>query len=150
MPQSLAKIIVHIVFSTKHHAPFLTDDVRQELFAYMAGILKELDAAPILINGTEDHVHVLCQLPRNHAPSTIIQKIKSASSRWIKTKSPQLEHFQWQSGYGIFSVSQSHADSVKRYITNQQTHHKTLSFKDEFRRFLDKYKVQYDERYVWD
>ena len=149
MPQSLAKIIVHIVFSTKNHAPYLSDDIRLGLFAYIAGILNKLDSKAIIINGVEDHVHILCLLSKNHAPCEIVEKIKTGSSKWIKTQTSGLDFFQWQNGYGMFSVSQSNVDLVKRYISNQEKHHRTVSFKDEFRKFLDKYKVQYDEKYVW-
>ncbi|HIJ70746.1 MAG TPA: IS200/IS605 family transposase [Planctomycetes bacterium] len=141
MPQSLAKIIVHIVFSTKNHAPYLSEDIRPGLFAYMAGILNKLDSKAIIINGVEDHVHILCLLSKNHAPCEIVEKVKTGSSKWIKTQAPGLNSFQWQNGYGIFSVSQSNVESVRRYITDQEEHHRRVSFKDEFRKFLDKYKV---------
>ena len=150
MSQSLAKIIVHIVFSTKNHAPFLSSDIRGKLFAYLAGILKKLDCNPILINGVEDHVHILCLLSKNQMPCKVVEKLKSHSSKWIKTKTPEAGAFQWQNGYGIFSVSQSNLASVKNYIAGQDDHHRRSSFQDEFRAFLKKYDVQYDEQYVWD
>ena len=149
MPQSLAKIIVHIVFSTKNHDPCLSNDIRPGLFAYIAGILNKLDSKAILINGVEDHVHILCLLSKNHAPCEIVEKVKTGSSKWIKTQASGPDSFQWQNGYGMFSVSQSNVESVRRYIAEQEEHHRNVSFKEEFRKFLDKYKVQYDEKYVW-
>ena len=150
MSQSLAKIIVHIVFSTKNHTPFLSGDIRKKLFAYLAGILKKLDCSPILINGVEDHVHILCLLSKNQMPCNVVEKLKAYSSKWIKTETPAAKDFQWQNVYGIFSVSQSNLASVKDYISGQNDHHRRSSFKDEFRAFIKNYDVQYDEQYVWD
>ena len=149
MSQSLSKIIVHIVFSTKDHTPCLSNDIRPGLFAYIAGILNKLDSKAILINGVEYHVHILCLLSKNHAPCEIVEKIKTGSSKWIKTQTSAPDSFQWQNGYGMFSVSQSNVASVRSYIAEQEDHHRNVSFKEEFRKFLDKYKVQYDEEYVW-
>jgi len=149
MPQSLSKIIVHIVFSTKNHAPCLSNDIRPGLFAYIAGILNKLDSKAILINGVEDHVHILCLLSKNHAPCEIVEKVKTGSSKWVKTQTSGPDSFQWQNGYGMFSVSQSNVASVRSYIAEQENHHRNVSFKEEFRNFLDKYEVQYDEEYVW-
>ena len=149
MPQSLAKIIVHIVFSTKNHNPCLSNDIRPGLFAYIAGILNKFDSKAILINDVEDHVHILCLLSKNHAPCEIVEKVKTGSSKWVKTQTSGPDSFQWQNGYGMFSVSQSNVASVKRYIAEQENHHRRVSFEEEFRKFLDKYEVRYDEEYVW-
>jgi len=140
MPQSLAKIIVHIVFSTKNHAPFLSSDIREELFAYIAGILNKLDSRAILVNGTEEHVHILCLLSKNYAPCKVIEEVKKSSSKWIKTRSAALKTFQWQNGYGIFSVSQSNLAQVKDYIADQENHHRRISFQEELRKLLDRFK----------
>ncbi len=150
MPQSLAKIVIHIVFSTKNHAPFLTEPIREQLFPYMAGILNKLDSKAILINGAEDHVHILCLLSRNHTVAEIIEEVKKRSSKWIKTMDQECATFQWQNGYGVFSVSQSRVSAVHNYITDQAEHHRAVTFKEEFREFLNKYQVQYDEQYLWD
>jgi len=151
MAQSLAKIIVHIVFSTKNRTPFLRDEaIRRELNSYLAATLRELDSPALLIGSLSDHVHVLFLLSRTHAVCDILEEIKKNSSKWAKTKSPDLRDFQWQNGYGIFSVSQSNVAAVKKYISEQEDHHRTMTFQDEFRRLLEKYEVKFDERYVWD
>ena len=150
MPQSLAQIYVHLVFSTKERYPFIQPDVEPELFAYMGGIIKKTGGIPYLINGAADHVHVLSSLPRTVTLSKYIEDIKRSSSRWIKTKNGMYQKFAWQNGYGAFSVSSSRMDSVKRYIAGQKEHHRTATFKEEFLAFLQKYGIEYDEQYLWD
>lgn len=152
MPQSLAKVVIHIVFSTKDRRPFLRDPgLRQELYAYMATILKDnVDSPAILINGVEDHIHALVNLSRKFAIMDVIQEMKTGTSKWLKTKSSETAEFAWQSGYGTFSVSESNVEQVKEYITNQEEHHKKMSFQDEFRAFCKRHNVELDERYVWD
>ena len=150
MPQSLAQIYVHIVFSTKERYPFIQTDVEPELYAYMADTIQRMGGAPYLINGMPDHVYVLSSLPRTIPLSKYIEDIKRNSSRWIKTKDGLYQKFAWQNGYGAFSVSSSKKDSVKHYIAGQKEHHRAMSFREEFVSFLQKYNVEYDERYVWD
>ena len=150
MPQSLAKIIVHIVFGTKNQRPFLSPNIRDNLFAYIGGILNKIDSTPILIGGVEDHVHILCLLSKNLPPCKLIEKVKSASSKWIKSKNSACKGFQWQNGYAIFSVSNSSLPSVRDYISTQNEHHRKTSFKGELKHFLEKYDLQYDEKYIWD
>ncbi len=150
MPQSLAQIYVHIVFSTKERYPFIQTNVEPELFAYKGGIIKKIGGIPYLINGAADHVHVLSSLPRIVTLSKYIEDIKRSSSRWIKTKNGMYEKFAWQNGYGAFSVSSSRMDSLKRYIAGQKEHHRTVTFKEEFLAFLQKYGIEYDEQYLWD
>lgn len=152
MSQSLAKVYVHIIFSTKNRTPWLKDsDLRSELFAYMATVLKnDVDSPALIINGVEDHVHVLCRLSRKFAIMDVLKAAKTETSKWIKNQGPGLKDFAWQGGYGIFSVSQSNVEEVKRYITNQEEHHKKMSFKEEFREICRRHGVEIDERYVWD
>ena len=151
MSQSLANVILHIVFSTKYRTPWLKDvAVREELYAYLATCLKTLDSPAIKINGTSDHVHILCNLSRNHAIKTIVGDIKADSSGWIKTQGPSYRDFYWQAGYGAFSVSQSNVEQVKQYIENQELHHRQMSFQDEFRQICERHGVHIDERYVWE
>ena len=150
MPQSLAQIYVHIIFSTKGRYPLIHEGIEPGLFAYMGDTLKRCGGVPFLINGTADHVHLLSSLPRTMALSKYIEEIKRNSSRWIKTKDSQYEKFAWQGGYGAFSVSRSRKDSVVRYIAGQKDHHKTVTFKEEFVAFLEKYGIEYDEQYLWD
>src|SRR5437773_10067961 len=150
MPQSLAKILIHLVYSTKNRERILGDDIRTELHRYTAGILKEWDSPAILINSVEDHIHLLFSLSKNHAVSKIVEKAKKGSSKWLKTKAATLANFHWQNGYGVFSVSQSGVEEVRKYIANQQEHHRKKTFQEEFLEFLKRYEVPYDERYVWD
>jgi putative transposase len=151
MSQSLAQIYLHIVFSTKQRRPFLQNEsLRAETHRYLAGVCRNLDSPAIIIGGVEDHLHILCRLSRTHAVSKLIRELKRESSRWIKSKGTEVKEFQWQEGYGAFSVSPSHVEPLKRYIANQSKHHRRESFQEELRRILEKYGVDYDERYVWD
>ncbi len=151
MSQSLAKILVHTVFSTKDRAPFLRDrELREQLHRYLGGILGKLDCQPIIVGGIEDHVHFLCSLSRTREASGMVKEVKRGSSLWLKGKIPELRDFAWQSGYGIFSIGVSQIESVRRYIAGQEEHHKTVSLQDEFRLFLRKYEIPFDERHLWD
>ena len=150
MAQSLAQMYVHIVFSTKERYPFIETDIEPQLYAYMAGTIKQMEGIPCLINGTADHIHILSTLPRTVTLAKYIEGIKRPSSRWLKTKGGMYEKFAWQNGYGAFSVSSSRVEAVKRYIAGQEEHHRTVTFKEEFLEFFRKYKVEYDERYLWD
>lgn len=151
MPQSLAQIYVHIVFSTKLRQPFLIDKtLRDECHAYLAGTCKRRGSPSIIVGGVVDHVHILCTLSREESVSVLVRELKRESSKALKEKSPSLRNFYWQSGYGAFSVSPSHVPALKQYIRNQEQHHRQESFQDEFRRLLRKYGLPYDERYVWD
>lgn len=150
MSQSLSKIIIHSVFSTKNHKKFLKDNIRTELYPYLGGALKQKGNLPIEINGTEDHIHLLFVLSKNISVSKLIGNIKSSSSKWIKNKFKEQDYFGWQNGYACFSVSQSSLETVKIYIKNQQKHHEKLTFKEELLKFFEKYKIDYDAEYVWD
>jgi REP element-mobilizing transposase RayT len=146
MPQSLAKILVHTVFSTKERRPFL----REELHRYLGGFLSNLDCQPIVAGGVEDHVHLLCALSRTCEPAEMVKELKRGSSLWLKTKGPELRDFAWQNGYGIFSIGFSQISSVRDYLAGQEEHHRKVSFQDEFRQLLRRYEIEFDERYVWD
>ncbi len=151
MPQSVAKVYLHVVFSTKNRAPFLTDrTLRQETHAYLAGACRKLGVPSLIVGGVEDHVHILGYMSRTITMADLVAEIKRESSKWIKSKDGSLLDFHWQAGYGIFSLSPSHVEDLRRYIANQEEHHRQESFQDEFRRLLKKYDVEYDERYVWD
>ncbi len=150
MPQSLSRVLLHLTFSTKHRARVLSPEIRAELFPYLAVVLNDHDCPSLRIGGVEDHVHLLFGLSRTQTISQIVEIVKTSSSKWIKTKGPQFDDFHWQAGYGAFSVSQSHADEVIAYITNQAEHHRTITFQEEFRRILERYQIAFDERYVWD
>jgi putative transposase len=151
MPQSLANVLIHIVFSTKHRTPWLKDfAVRHELHRYMMGTLQSLECWPSALDGVEDHIHVLCQLSRKIAIMDLIEEIKTSSSKWIKTKGTSYRDFHWQAGYGVFSVSESNRDVLIRYIQNQAEHHKRMTFQDEYRALCARHGIEIDERYVWD
>ncbi|MBC7887140.1 MAG: IS200/IS605 family transposase [Ferruginibacter sp.] len=150
MSQSLANNYIHIVFSTKHRAPFIQIPYEEELHSYLGGACKNMDCYPIKIGGYTDHVHILCKLSKKIALMKLLEEIKSHSSKWMKTKDESLNNFYWQNGYGAFSVSPLDVDKVIKYISNQHAHHANITFQDEYRVILKKYKVGYDERYVWD
>ena len=151
MPQSLAKVLIHVVFSTKERRPFLRDTVlRAELHCYIGGILKHLDCQSLVVGGVEDHVHGLACLSRTCALSEMVKEVKRGSSLWIKERDPTLAEFAWQSGDGAFSIGFSQIAAVRSYIAGQEEHHRKHSFQDEFRQFLKRYEIAYDERYLWD
>jgi putative transposase len=151
MPQSLANILVHIIFSTKNRTPFLSNtEIRNEMHAYLGGTCKSLDCPVLIVGGVADHVHILCRLSRNISVSKLIGEIKRESSKWIKTKGKMLTKFSWQNGYGAFSVDKFEINRLSLYISNQEQHHQKISFQEEYRAFLEEYNIKYDERYVWD
>jgi len=150
MPQSLSSILIHLIFSTKNREPFLTPEIDSELYPYLASIFKAMKSPALIINGTSDHLHTLFSLSRVVTIADLVEEVKTESSKWIKTKGREFRSFHWQSGYGAFSIGQSQAISVKRYIRAQKAHHRRMSFQDEYRKFLNAYEVEYDERYVWD
>jgi REP element-mobilizing transposase RayT len=150
MPQSLARLHVHLVFSTKNREPFITDGVRDHLHGYMASVLQNLGCAPVLINSMEDHAHLLFDLSRTVALSQAVEDVKKSSSKWMKTNGPGCAAFAWQSGYGAFAVSESNVEAVREYIANQREHHRVRTFQEEYRGFLKRHGIAYDERYVWD
>ena len=150
MSQSLANIIVHLVFSTKLRRPLLRDQERGELHAYITGILRNLDSPLIEINSVRDHVHILFAQSKNHPPAKIVEQVKSSSSGWIKGLHVSYKDFAWQTGYGEFSVSPIDLESVREYVRSQPEHHKIEDFQTEYRRFCEKNGKPLDERYAWD
>ncbi len=149
MSQSLSKIYMHIIFHVKDPLLCIRKEDRQELYAYMGAILNDLKSPPISIGGVGDHVHILCVMSKNIALAQLLEDVKRHSSRWIKTKGEHYKKFAWQGGYAGFSVSQSLHDRTKRYIEEQEEHHKKMTFQEEVIKFLQEYKVDYDERYLW-
>ena len=150
MPQSLTNILVHLVFSTKKRQNYLDDEICGKLYPYIFGILKNNNCECIKIGGIANHVHILCALARTICISDLIEKIKSNTSKWLKKKDNSLTDFQWQKGYGAFSISPAHLQIVSNYIDHQHTHHQQTTFEDEIRILLKKYNIRYDERYLWD
>ncbi|MHC1703182.1 MAG: transposase [Tenuifilaceae bacterium] len=148
MAQSLSKLYLHLVFHIKNQYAPIQDQDKKELFAYMGAIINDNDSFPILINGTRDHVHILCVMSKNISLAKLTEEIKRHSSRWIKTRGKNYEKFAWQGGYAGFSVSQSLHDKTKKYIENQEEHHKNKSFKEELIVFLREYGIEYNEQYL--
>ena len=150
MAQSLAKILVHLVFSTKdRHKHFHKPAHRDELHRYLGGILAQLDCQPVVVGGVEDHVHFLFALSRTLTVADLVKELKRSSAIWLKANDPQYSEFSWQSGYGIFSIAYSQIEAVRAYICNQEEHHRKMSYQDEVLTLLKKYDVPFDERYLW-
>jgi putative transposase len=150
MPQSLVRTLIHVCFSTKNRVDLITPEIEKDLFGYMHGIVENNKSKLILANGTTNHVHLLISIGKTLSISELVGDIKRDSSSWIKKQEREFSQFYWQEGYGAFSVGQTEDEHVIKYIANQKEHHKTKDYKTEFRGFLRKYKIEYDERYVWD
>jgi len=150
MPQSLSRILIHLVFSTKNRERILTPAIQTELHPYLAGVLNASGCPSLQVGGIEDHVHLFFGQSRIRTIADIVETLKTSSSKWIKTKGAEFAGFHWQSGYGAFSISQSSAASVVDYIQNQAKHHIKVTFQEEYRRLLERYQIAFDERYVWD
>ncbi len=148
MAQSLSQLYVHVIFHVKGHTLIRLNDA-QRIHTYMAGIIKNHDSIPIQINGMPEHIHILCILSKNVSLARYVQDVKSISSVWIKGIAPYYHRFEWQKGYGGFSVSPSLHDKTVQYIRNQATHHRKMSCKEEYLLFLKEYGIEYDERYLW-
>jgi REP element-mobilizing transposase RayT len=149
MAQTLVCLRVHVVFSTKDRRPMITPEVEPELYAYMAGTAKNLDSRCLAAGGTSNHVHLLISQSKNMALSRLMEEVKKSSSKWIKTKGTALRTFGWQDGYGAFTIGQSQVEALQHYIASQKERHKKLTFEQELVALLNKYGVQYDERYLW-
>ena len=150
MGNSLVKIDVHLIFHIKSTGIKMRECDLNEIFAYVGGIIKGVNGLPIEIGGRPDHMHILASLPKTMSLSEFVRVIKSNSSKWIKGLDVRYRMFEWQEGYGAFSVSPSLLDKTIQYIRMQEEHHKKRNVKDEFKLFLDAYKMEYDERYLID
>ncbi len=151
MPQSLAAVYLHIIFSTKNRETWLHDNSeRDALHEYLGGIAKNLECAPVRAGGVADHVHLLVRLGRTITMADLVKELKRGSTLWLHGRNPARAAFEWQAGYSVFSVSASRLEDVVTYIANQEEHHKKLTFQDELRAFFQRHKVEYDERYIWD
>jgi REP element-mobilizing transposase RayT len=149
MPHTFTNILIHALFSTKGRHPWLKADIREEVFCYLGGAVNALGGQSLLVNGPADHVHMLFVQPRAISISTLMEKVKGSSSGWVKERWPDRSYFSWQTGYAAFSVSKSHVDQVKRYLKNQEEHHRKVSFQEEVVAFLNKQGIEYDPRYVF-
>jgi putative transposase len=150
MGQSLVKNYLHIIYSTKNRQPFIQPPIETELYSYLGGICNKHECQALKVGGYVDHVHILCMLSKKITLVNFIEHLKVHSSKWMKTKGEEFHNFYWQDGYGAFSVNPTQIETVIKYIANQHEHHRKKTYQDEYRGFLKKYKVEYDERYVWD
>lgn len=150
MAHTYSKILLHVVFGTRNRVPHLDPAIRPKIFAYMTGIVHELEGKVLAINGPSDHVHLLVMLPPTIAISDALRVIKTNSSKWIHETWTSRARFAWQSGYAVFSVSQSKCDAVVKYIAGQQQHHRKVTFRAEFLALLKRHGIEYDERYLWE
>lgn len=141
-------ILLHFIWSTQGRRALIERAFRPDLFAYLGGIIREMQGTALIVNGTADHVHLLIRVRPAQSAAEIARVVKANSSKWVRTKWNR--EFAWQTGYGVFSVSESNVAEVVQYIASQEEHHKTHSFQEEFLAFLKKNNVTYDERYIWD
>ncbi|MBI1813899.1 MAG: transposase [Deltaproteobacteria bacterium] len=148
MPQSLASVLVHLIFGTKNREPKIPRELLPQLHAYMVGIFDNLQCPSVRTGGIADHVHSLFSLSRTATIAAVVEAVKTGSSKWMKQRG--VKHFAWQAGYAAFSVSESQKAAVMRYIERQEERHKRQTFQDEVRTFLTRHGVTYDDRYVWD
>jgi REP element-mobilizing transposase RayT len=150
MSQSLSRIYLHLIFSTKNRERWLDSDLRPRAFAYLAEVGRETGCEVFRVGGIADHVHMAIQLTRTITVADFVKKVKSTSSVWIKEHGKLHAGFSWQAGYGVFSLGASQLAAVINYIDRQEEHHRVKSFQEEYREVLKKYAVEFDERYVWD
>ena len=146
----LSKVVIHVIFSTKGRFPWLDVDVRSRMHGYLATVCREAGAEVFRIGGVADHVHLIVTLPRTVSQAEMVEGLKKKSSKWIKELAPEYRKFYWQRGYGAFSVSPSQLNVALEYVEKQEQHHRSRTFQDEYREFLQKHGVEYDESYVWD
>lgn len=148
MSHTAGNLIVHLIFSTKGRLPIIRPEMQSDLFAYLGGIVREMQGTALIVKGTADHVHMLVRIRPAHAAAEVVRIVKANSSRWARQK--WNIDFAWQRGYGAFSVSESNVPAVSRYIARQQEHHRKRTFQEEYVAFLKMYKIAYDERYIWE
>ncbi len=149
MANTLVKIYLHLVFHVKSTSIPMREEDLPRVFDYIGGIIRNVGGISMITGGITDHIHILCTLPKNIALPDFVRTIKANSSRWIKSIDDYYAPFAWQDGYGAFSVSASTIPAVKEYIRNQKQHHQTVNYIDEYKRFLNAYDVEYDERYAF-
>jgi len=148
MPATHLSLHYHLVFSTKNREPLISPDWRSNLHAYLGGIVKGIKGIPLAIGGIEDHAHVLVGLRATHRLDYVLRDIKADSSTWVHRVVGR-KNFEWQPGYLGLTVSPSQIERVKRYILNQEKHHRRKSFQDEYLELLKLSGIEYDERYLW-
>jgi len=149
MAQTLVSLLVHIIFSTKNRANLITPAIEPELYKYISGTLRNMESPCLKIGGTANHLHLLVSQSKNIALAFLLEELKKSSSKWIKHQDASFRSFQWQEGYGAFTIGQSNVAALKRYIELQKNHHRRRSFEEELLGLLKKYGVEYDEQYIW-
>lgn len=150
MPQSYTCLNYHFIFSTKHRVPSIRSEWKQRLYDYLGGLIRSERGVLISAGGIADHVHLLARLGQNRAISDVLRVVKTNSSKWVHETFPGSDDFGWQNGFGAFSVSNSGIEGVKAYIAGQEDHHRTLRFQDEYREFLVRHEILFDEKYLWE
>jgi REP element-mobilizing transposase RayT len=150
MPSTYSNLLYHIIFSTKQREPLITSALRGELYLYVAGILRGQDGLPLEIGGMPDHLHLVIRIRPDVSVSDIVRLIKANSSKWANERPNAPGRFAWQRGYGAFTVSVSQLESVRQYVRNQEEHHRTRTFQEEFVEFLKRHGIEFDERYLWE
>jgi REP element-mobilizing transposase RayT len=150
MAHTFTNLLTHVIFSTKDRASYIDAELKPELLAYLGGMIREVGGKAYAINGTTDHVHLFINLSPAIALSDAMRAVKANSSRWVSEKWLSRKSFGWQIGYGAFSVSKSNVSEVVKYIRNQESHHRKVTFQEEFIAFLKKHEIGYDERYIWE
>ncbi|HKQ48687.1 MAG TPA: transposase [Phycisphaerae bacterium] len=149
MAQTLTRLLVHSIFSTKNRANLIQPEIEPELYAYIGGICRNAQSPLLSVGGTANHLHLLFSLSKTGSLADLMLDVKKDSSKWIKTKAAYFADFQWQEGYGGFSIGESQVDDLKGYIARQKEHHRTVTFEEEYLAFVKKYNAPYDERYMW-
>lgn len=149
MAHSFCKVYIHIIFSTKERQRWLDDAIRSRVHAYIATLAREAGCPFVVVGGTDDHIHILVDMGKKVHPVEMIGKVKQESSKFVKTLGSEYQNFYWQAGYGMFSVGPTRVNDVKAYIDRQIAHHSRQTFQDEFRAFLNRYGIEYDEQYIW-
>jgi REP element-mobilizing transposase RayT len=137
----------HLVFGTKDHEPLIASAWRDRLHAYLGGVIRTLGGVPEAVGGVADHVHLLVGLRATHTLADVLREIKSVSSAWVHEE-VGVGSFAWQEGYGVFTVSASQLENVRDYIQQQEEHHRTRSFREEYLALLQRHGVEFDDRYV--
>ena len=150
MAQSLSRILLHLVYSTHRREPLIVPAIQPLLHEYLGGILEQQQCRPIAIGGMADHVHLFYVATRSRSVADVVRQVKVGSTMWLRNQGKEFSTFSWQAGYGVFSVSESQSETVTEYVLNQAAHHQKFSFQAEFLSMLQKYKIEYDERYLWD
>jgi putative transposase len=148
VPSTHVSLHFHLVFSTKDRTPLITDDIRERVHAYLGGVIRGQGGVPLDVGGTADHVHLLIGLKATHCLADVLRTLKGDSSRWIHDEM-RVQKFEWQEGYGAFAVSASNVAAVRAYVRDQERHHRKRSFQEEYREFLMKHEIAFDERYLW-